>query len=369
MKTMKQHPDRNWRYRNGMALRNSALLVVISFLVGTASAIGATADPPSGISYQGYVTEGTDGTPIGKTGPENVEIEFRIWNLIEEGTIADENLIWSEVQTVTVDNGSFSVMLGEGSPIDGEDDQNSIGIAGVFDAADASDRYVELTVDSSTISPRLRLVTSPYSFLASKAISADKLSSDSIDAITIDGVDKVTIELALDVSGGTKISNALEVTGDVTVGETVSATSFTGGGTIPVGGIIMWSGSTSSIPSGWAICNGNNGTPDLRSRFVVGAGDDYSVGDTGGSNTRSLSSSNLPSFDITYNDIFYSESSGGSSGSATTTGVPNNFGSNGGYDNDNVGYQKSRTASYSGSASSFNIRPPYYALAYIMRTE
>jgi hypothetical protein len=51
----------------------------------------------------------------------------------------------------------------------------------------------------------------------------------------------------------------------------------------PVGGIIMWSGSIASIPSGWALCNGSNGTPDLRNRFVVGAGSTYAVDATGGS--------------------------------------------------------------------------------------
>jgi hypothetical protein len=51
----------------------------------------------------------------------------------------------------------------------------------------------------------------------------------------------------------------------------------------PVGGIILWSGSVASIPSGWALCNGSNGTPDLRNRFVVGAGSTYAVNATGGS--------------------------------------------------------------------------------------
>jgi hypothetical protein len=51
----------------------------------------------------------------------------------------------------------------------------------------------------------------------------------------------------------------------------------------PTGGIILWSGSVASIPSGWALCNGSNGTPDLRNRFVVGAGSTYAVDATGGS--------------------------------------------------------------------------------------
>jgi hypothetical protein len=55
------------------------------------------------------------------------------------------------------------------------------------------------------------------------------------------------------------------------------------GAAFPTGGIILWSGSIAAIPSGWALCNGSNGTPDLRNRFVVGAGSTYAVDATGGS--------------------------------------------------------------------------------------
>ena len=52
---------------------------------------------------------------------------------------------------------------------------------------------------------------------------------------------------------------------------------------LPSGSIILWSGSTGSIPSGFYLCNGSNGTPDLRDRFIVGAGGNYTVAQTGGS--------------------------------------------------------------------------------------
>ena len=47
-----------------------------------------------------------------------------------------------------------------------------------------------------------------------------------------------------------------------------------GNGTFPLGGIIMWSGAISAIPTGWSLCNGSNGTPDLRNKFVLGAWSD-----------------------------------------------------------------------------------------------
>ena len=72
-------------------------------------------------------------------------------------------------------------------------------------------------------------------------------------------------------------------------------TNQTPGGGIPAGGIIMWSGTVANIPSGWYLCNGSYGTPDLRDRFVVGAGSSYNPGNTGGSETVSISTSNMPS--------------------------------------------------------------------------
>ena len=55
---------------------------------------------------------------------------------------------------------------------------------------------------------------------------------------------------------------------------------------VPSGGIILWSGVVGNIPAGWYLCDGNNSTPNLTNRFVVGAGDSYSPGDSGGANTH-----------------------------------------------------------------------------------
>jgi len=65
------------------------------------------------------------------------------------------------------------------------------------------------------------------------------------------------------------VSGTLEST-NISVASTVTATTFSGGGTIPIGGIIMWSGS-GTAPTGWALCDGNNGTPDLSNKFIIGA--------------------------------------------------------------------------------------------------
>ncbi len=63
---------------------------------------------------------------------------------------------------------------------------------------------------------------------------------------------------------------------------------------IPKGLISMWSGSIEAIPTGWALCNGENGTPDLQDRFIVGAGNDYAVGSTGGEKEVTLTTAQIP---------------------------------------------------------------------------
>lgn len=67
---------------------------------------------------------------------------------------------------------------------------------------------------------------------------------------------------------------------------------------VPSGGIIMWSGSIGSIPSGYVLCDGNNGTPNLKDSFVVGSGNSYAVGNTGGFNSSATSNTGtyLPTY-------------------------------------------------------------------------
>lgn len=63
---------------------------------------------------------------------------------------------------------------------------------------------------------------------------------------------------------------------------------------IPKNVIVMWSGSVAAIPATWVLCDGSNGTPDLRSRFVVGAGGNYAVGSIGGESFITLTEANMP---------------------------------------------------------------------------
>ena len=137
---------------------------------------------------------------------------------------------------------------------------------------------------------------------------------------------------------------------------------------IPVGAIIAWNGASDAIPSGWALCDGTNGTPDLRNRFIVGAGSSYSVGATGGSDTVTLTTAQIPSHNHTL------KTQGNTSAmNATTTGtVLVSDGHFSGSDSQfTSGYSNyaNITSTSTGSGQSHENRPPYYALCWIMKIE
>jgi len=88
----------------------------------------------------------------------------------------------------------------------------------------------------------------------------------------------------------------LTATGAITTPKSVNATDYLLSGAsilhalVPSGGVIMWSGAATNIPLGWQLCDGTNNAPDLRDRFIVGAGRSYSVGTTGGAASSSTDS-------------------------------------------------------------------------------
>ena len=127
----------------------------------------------------------------------------------------------------------------------------------------------------------------------------------------------------------------------------------------PAGGIVMWSGSVASIPSGWYLCNGANGTPDLRDRFIVGAGNTYAVGATGGSKDAIVVAHSHTITDPGHSHKYISAE--GAAG--TNMGGPI-------YRNDNAITQSATTGITVNSAGSSGTNanlPPYYALCYIMK--
>ena len=141
----------------------------------------------------------------------------------------------------------------------------------------------------------------------------------------------------------------------------------------PSGGIIIWSGSSASIPSGWVLCNGSNSTPDLRDKFVVGAGSTYAVGATGGS-ANAIVVSHTHTATSTVTDPQHRHTSPTNSVTGPGTGGGGRFiagDSGGGNVNTTLvstGITVATTNSTEGSSGTNANLPPYYALCYIMKT-
>jgi len=144
------------------------------------------------------------------------------------------------------------------------------------------------------------------------------------------------------------------------------------GASFPTGGIILWSGSIAAIPSGWALCNGSNGTPDLRNRFIIGAGSTYAVDATGGSadaivvsHTHTATSTSTvtdPGHSHGYTSFGYD--GGGGPGLSRTPDSVNNQSST---STTGITVATTTTNASTGSSGTNANLPPYYALAYIMK--
>ena len=173
-------------------------------------------------------------------------------------------------------------------------------------------------------------------------------------------------------TGDTHTENGITFTWNGTVWKRANSGNGGASSGIPSGGIIIWSGASNLIGSsssggtgpGWVLCDGNNSTPDLRERFIVGAGGDnstvsgtsgYNVNATGGENSVTLSVSQIPSHNHSYsrpvdinNDDYRGVpiGSGGDIGSSFTTVNTGNTGGGQAHEN----------------------RPPFYALCYIMKS-
>lgn len=119
-------------------------------------------------------------------------------------------------------------------------------------------------------------------------------------------------------------------------------------GAVPSGIIAMWSGSEAAIPTGWNLCDGTNDTPNLTDRFIVGAGTAYAVGDTGGEDSVTLSTAELPSHDHGSGNLGNSSDNHTHSYSGTTSG--DNHGHSSG--NLNTGLEGNHTHSYASVSSS-----------------
>ncbi|NDB76073.1 MAG: hypothetical protein EB141_10585, partial [Verrucomicrobia bacterium] len=200
--------------------------IVVLLLAFTFSASAATPTPPGKMAFQGFLSDSA-GQPLGTPNPIKTNVTFRIWRNATGSTAGD--LVWSESQTVVVDQGQYTALLGNGAAVGTEPNTNHL--ATVFTGADASDRFLGVTVGGgSEIRPRIQFFSSPFAQFSG---AATMLVSASGKALLTTSGTNVGVNLtnaptaALDVGGSFK-ATALVGSGAGLTGVPVSALQLTG---------------------------------------------------------------------------------------------------------------------------------------------
>ena len=212
----------------------------------------------------------------------------------------------------------------------------------------------------------------------------DQQAGTSGDPFTVSGTltasGTLTSSGTLAVTGGLTLDGSAGTSGQVIV--SAGSGTPTWGSGFPSGGIIMWSGTIATIPSGWLLCTGSSGTPDLRNRFIIGAFSDttgVAYTTVTGANTQTGGSKDAiavshthtatstvtdPGHTHTVNAIGFSN---GGSGGATQT---NSYylGAYGTINSATTGITVATSIASAGSSGTNANLVPYFALAYIMKS-
>jgi microcystin-dependent protein len=248
--------------------------------------------------------------------------------------------------------------------------------------------------------------------IGSTSFPSGVITTPSSSATFFVGINKQNPTAALDVVGNLVVSSNINASGAITsngpvnananlnVGGSLNVNGFPSNALVPAGTIVMWSGN--AIPSGWAQCDGSNGTPDLRGRFIVASGQsggspapgdsnpNYSANNTGGENFHTLSKAEIPRHTHQASgDGANMTASGGShfhyaNPHGQGVGAQRAGGSSGGLANDSpqtiatdpasVAFSNGEFAGHSGDGTTDGLngqalenRPQYYVLKFIMK--
>ena len=206
------------------------------------------------------------------------------------------------------------------------------------------------------------------------ALLKDQQTGTSGDPFTVSGAltasGTLTSSGTLDVTGGFRLDGTAGASGQVLLSAGGSNTP-TWGSSFPSGGIIMWSGTIATIPSGWYLCNGSNSTPDLRNRFIIGAFQDttgvaYTTVTGADTQTGGTKDAIVVSHTHTVTDP-------GHTHSITTASTNTDRSGGGGLCANEVSSTNTNSATTgitiatTGSSGTNQNLPPYFALAFIMK--
>ncbi|MFM8418526.1 MAG: tail fiber domain-containing protein [Verrucomicrobiota bacterium] len=231
----------------------------------------ATPKPPERMTYQGFLT-GADGVALGNSAPKAYDVLFRIYDAEQGGT-----LLWGEQQTVTVDKGYFSVLLGEGAAVSGVPNAGIV-FSSLFTGATASDRFVGVTVKGIgtggtdvDILPRVRFLSSPYAYLAASAVKL--VQTTGADLLTSSG-NTVTVSGSLVANGLT--AGTIDATNSVRAGILAASTNITtpvlmAGAVTVTNGLTAGSISAGAITASSVTSSGSLNVPSIAASGAITA--------------------------------------------------------------------------------------------------
>ena len=355
------------------------------------------------------------GNPIMKDGvvQRNQNVILRLWNTATDG----DSPLWARKYAVYTDEtGLFNLEVSDSVGSEEPAQTNSLVVA--LTSANAGHLYIGLEVENSSgeIVPRQRLFAVPYAAVANdvRAITQDipvagrlsfagstggklVVSGDGIKQTGENSSEFSSVEAGL-VQVGTIRSDGDTVTVDDNLkvtGKIYSEANKEEIVPVPVGGIIMWTKSELPEPKAhWAICDGQNGTPDLRGRFIVGVNDstnpngkntafsDYEVSKKGGEEVHKLTKDEMPNHNHTFASYEWvvdkitkeSNEPDGTNRYFVKALYPDSDTVYRQAQDDNrpsgySWYTENYTSAKTGGDKAHENRPPYYALYYIMRVE
>lgn len=330
------------------------------FMIAVAAALAAgVALAETSFSYQGALRSG-NGEPLVQ---KDHVIMFRLYT-----DPTAESPLWARKVAVHLDDeGLFNVELSDGVSPAPQGITNLL--ADVLAATSGEGLYIGLDVENSSgeIRPRQKLLPVPVSSFAQDVRTA-RMDFSVVGQATFEK--NVVAKGDLSVEGtttvaGLSVGNGITVSGNTTIGgslklDKTSNLLVDGNPLLPSGIIVMWSGAADKVPGGWLLCDGKDGlTPDLRDRFIVGAGKNYSVRDQGGAESVALTTEEMPRHSHSYeykaydlaaawqnNAYFYAVSKGDNWKSASTL---------------SAGGREDK------STKPHENRPPYFALCFIMK--
>jgi microcystin-dependent protein len=245
-------------------MKNTLLILAATLSIHATALAQAPSKVPSIISYQGNVTTAA-GVPIGAAAPENRVLTFRFWNHPTDS--AAENRLYSESQTVTLLNGDFSVLIGNGTPVTNE--ENLLTMAGVFSSKEV---FLGITVDDGDsgtedpeMSPRQQIATTAFAFRATVAegVDAGAITTDMLasNAVTTD-----------QLADGAITTNKI-VDGTIQLEDLIAAVKNS---LCPVGTVLTYTGDTA--PEGWLMCHGAAISREDYSALYAVIGDRFGYG-------------------------------------------------------------------------------------------